>query len=47
MLASLCWRALGLIIAKSFGGVPYSVFTKMFESVVCPVIAYGAAIWGT
>jgi hypothetical protein len=42
-------RALGLVIAKakSFGGVSYSVFTKLFESVVCPVIAYGAAIWGT
>jgi hypothetical protein len=41
--------ALGLVIAKakSFGGVSYDVFTKLSESVVCPVIAYGAAIWGT
>jgi hypothetical protein len=42
-------RALGLIIAKvkSFGGVPYNVYTKLYDSIVFPVIAYGAAIWGT
>ena len=42
-------RALGLVIAKvkSFGGVPYNVYTKLYDSVVCPVITYGAAIWGT
>ena len=42
-------RALGLIIAKSkaFGGLPYDVFYKIYESIVCPVIMYGAPIWGT
>ena len=42
-------RALGLIIAKcnAIGGLPYDVFTKLYDSVVWPVIAYGAAIWGT
>ena len=42
-------RALGLIIAKSkaFGGLPYDVFNKLYESNVCPVIMYGAPIWGT
>ena len=42
-------RALGLIIAKakSFGGVHYNVFYKLYESIVCPVIMYGAPIWGT
>ena len=42
-------RALGLIIAKSkaFGGLPYDVFYKLYESIVCPVIMYGAPIWGT
>ena len=41
-------RALGLIIAKakSFGGVHYNVFYKLYESIVCPVIMYGAPIWG-
>lgn len=42
-------RALGLVIAKakSFGGLPYRVFYKLYESIVCPVILYGAPIWGT
>ena len=42
-------RALGLIIAKlkAFGGLPYDVFYKLYESIVCPVIMYGAPIWGT
>ena len=25
----------------------YNVFYKLFESIVCPVIMYGAPIWGT
>ena len=42
-------RACGLIIAKSkaFGGLPYVLFYKLYESIVCPVIMYGAPIWGT
>ena len=42
-------RALGLLIAKSksLGGMPYSVFLKLFDSVVWSVIAYGAAVWGS
>ena len=42
-------RALGLLIVKyrSAGGLPYNVFTKLFDSMVWPVINYGAAIWGT
>ena len=41
-------RALGLLIAKckSIGGVPYEVFTKLYESIVWPVINYSAPIWG-
>jgi hypothetical protein len=41
-------RALGLLIAKykNMGGMPYDVFTKLYDSCVWPVIAYGAAIWG-
>ena len=40
-------RALGLGIAKaySFGGLPYRVFYKLYESIVCSVILYGAPIW--
>ncbi|KAL5006619.1 hypothetical protein ScPMuIL_015425 [Solemya velum] len=42
-------RALGLVIAKSrtFGDLPYQTFTKLYDSLVWPVIGYGAAIWGT
>ena len=41
--------AVGLLIAKaeSFGGLPYKVSYKLSESIVCPVILYGAPIWGT
>ena len=41
-------RALGLIIAKCkhFGGMDYVVFKKVYDSIVLPVITYGAAIWG-
>ncbi len=28
------------------GGLPYNVFTKLYDSVVWPVINYGAAVWG-
>ena len=48
MVAQSASRALGLVIAKCkvAGGVPYKVFTKLYDSIVWPVIAYGAAIWG-
>ena len=38
----------GLLIAKckSAGGIPYDVFTKLYDSMVWRVIAYGAAVWG-
>ena len=42
-------RALGLIIAKckANGGLPYDVFTQLYNSAVWPVVEYGASIWGT
>jgi hypothetical protein len=41
--------AFGLLIAKSkaIGGVLYDAFKKLFDSLVWPVIAYGASVWGT
>ena len=42
-------RALGLLItkSKSLGGMPYRVFTKLYDSMVWSVVAYGASVWGT
>ena len=41
-------RALGLVIAKykEFGGLPFSTYTKLFDSVVWSTISYGGAVWG-
>ena len=48
MVAQSASRALGLLIAKckSLGGMPYDVYTKLYDALVWPVIAYGASIWG-
>lgn len=48
MVAQSASPALGLVIAqcKQIWGVPYNVYTKLYDSIVWPVIAYGAAIWG-
>ena len=42
-------RALGLLIAKykCIGGMSYDVFSKLYDTLVWPVISYGAAIWGS
>ena len=42
-------RALGLVIHKSKqnGGFPFECFTKLYDSLVWPVIEYGSSIWGT
>lgn len=47
-IAQSASRALGLVIAKCklIGGVPFNVFTKLYDSLVWPVISYGAAVWG-
>ncbi|MEW8546795.1 MAG: hypothetical protein AB2693_25050 [Candidatus Thiodiazotropha sp.] len=39
-------RALGLE-SKSAGGLLYSVFTRLYDTVVWSTISYGASIWGT
>ena len=47
-VAQSAGRALGLLIAKckSIGGLPFSVFTKLYDSVVWPVVNYSAPLWG-
>ena len=41
-------RALGLLIAKakSNGGFPFGCFSKLYDSLVQPIIDYGASVWG-
>lgn len=41
-------RVFGLLIAKyrSCGGLPYDVYTRLFNPCIVPVIAYGASIRG-
>ncbi len=41
-------RALGSMIgrAKAFVGMNFLTFTKLFESLVIPVLEYGSAVWG-
>ncbi|XP_060597913.1 uncharacterized protein LOC132751716 [Ruditapes philippinarum] len=48
VVAQSASRALGLLIAKckSSGGLPYDVFTHLYDSTVWPTISYGSAIWG-
>lgn len=48
-VAQSATRALGLLISKfkAAGGLPYQVYTKLYDSLVWPIISYGAAIWGT
>ena len=47
-VAAAASRALGLVISKfkSAGGLPYSVFSKLYDSIVWSTISYGACIWG-
>ena len=49
VVAQSASRALGLLITKckSMGGLPFPVYTKLYDSLVQPVISYGAAVWGT
>jgi hypothetical protein len=48
VVAQSASRALGLLIAKckSALGLPYEVFTHLYDSTVWPTISYGSAIWG-
>ncbi len=49
MIAKSAAHALGLLMAKSKanGGMPYGVFSHLYDSLVQPVIDYGAAVWAT
>ena len=47
-LAAAASRALGLVISKfkSAGGLPYSLFSELYVSIVWSTISYGVCIWG-
>ena len=49
MVAKSASRALVLVIykCKLNGGLPYKCYTKLYDSLVWPIIEYGASIWGT
>jgi hypothetical protein len=48
-LAKSASRALGALYGKfvSCGGMTYSVFIKLYQSTVEPILFYGSRIWGT
>ena len=48
ILAMAARRALGSMINKfkSINDMGYSTYSKLYESLVTPVIDYGSAIWG-
>ena len=48
-LSSSAGRALGSLITKFHctGGMTYDIFTHLYDSLVAPVLNYGAGVWGT
>ncbi len=42
-------RALGLLISKfkTIGGMHFSTFSKLYDTMVWPCISYGASVWGS
>ncbi len=42
-------RALGVLIHKykSHGGLPFAVYSKLYDGLVQPILDYGAIVWGT
>lgn len=48
-LAASANRALGALCTKfhKIGGMSHTMFTHLYESLVMPVLNYGAGIWGT
>lgn len=48
VLADSAGRALGSIMNKykQINGLPYSVYTKLYNACVCPILYYCSEIWG-
>ena len=47
-VAQSAHRALGLLIAKdrAHGGMPFHIFSSLYDTLVQPIISYGASVWG-
>ncbi len=48
-LAKSASQALGVLISKYFarGGIDHKMFTSLYETLVQPILNYGAGLWGT
>ena len=48
-LAKSASRALGVLFGKMIatGGLSYSVYTKLYSTMVEPILFYGSSVWGT
>ena len=42
-------RSLGAVITKfkTLGGLPYTTYSKLYDSLVWPIVEYSSPIWGT
>ncbi len=49
MVAQTASRALEVLISKykSRGGLPFAVYSRLYDAVVQPILDYVVAVWGT
>ncbi len=49
VLTQAASRALGVLISKykSHGGLPFAVYSRLYDALMHPILDYGAAVWGT
>ncbi len=48
VVAQAASRALGVLISKykSCGGLPFAVYSRLYDALVQPILDYDAAVWG-
>ncbi len=47
MVAKAASHVLLIAKSKAYGGLPYEIYSHLYNSLVHLIIDYGAAIWGT